>query len=227
MDYTILITLVVLGLSIGSFLNVVILRLNKKSGIIFGKSECPNCKHRLKWYDLVPVASFVLLRGRCRYCNHKISNLYPIVETLTAISFGAYFYFRGLLGVDVLFWDLIMISGLMAILFIDLRELIIPDKIVLPLTILTFFLNLSESDISTRLITALILGSIFAIMYLGSRGQWMGLGDAKLVFLMGLALGYPLGVLSVFVAVWAAALVGIILVIAGKASMKTALPLGT
>lgn len=221
-----MIIFLVLGLSVGSFLNVVILRLDKKKGILLGRSECPKCGHRLRWYDLVPVFSFLLLRGKCRYCKHKISRLYPTVEILTAISFIAYLFFHGLDGPEILL-DLLIISGLIAIAFFDLRELIIPDKIVLPLIILVFFFNLSVTDISVRLITALILGAIFAIMYLGSRGQWIGLGDAKLVFLIGLVLGYPLGVLAVLLSIWTAALIGIILVAVKRATFKTALPLGT
>ncbi len=221
-----MLTLLILGLSIGSFLNVVITRLDKKKGILLGKSECPNCGHRLRWYDLIPVFSFVMLRGKCRYCKRSISRLYPTVEILTAISFAAYLIFRGLGGPGTVV-DLLMISGLIAILFLDLRELVIPDKIVFPLIILAFVFFLSSAEILTRLITALILGLVFAIMYLGSHGRWMGLGDAKLVFLIGLTLSYPLGALAVLLSVWTGALVGITLVAAKKATLKTALPLGT
>lgn len=216
----------VLGFSVGSFLNVVITRLEKKKGMISGRSECPNCGHRLKWFDLVPVVSFILLRGKCRYCRHGISRLYPTVEILTAVSFAAYLNFRGLSGPGTLA-ELLIISGLIAILFFDLREFIIPDKIVFPLIMLAFILNLPASDLSIKLATALVICSLFAIMYLWSSGRWIGLGDAKLVFLIGLLLGYPLGVLAVLFSVWAAAFVGIALVITKKASMKTALPLGT
>lgn len=228
-----------LGLSVGSFLNVVIFRLDKKGGILFGRSECHSCGHIIRWYDMIPVAGFLFLKRRCRHCRQKISLIYPVVETLTAISFLAYVYFRNtFLGVgsralagnsvDIhTIYGLVLIAGLIIIMFSDLLEFIIPDKIVLPLIILVFFFNLSAADISVRLITGLILGAIFAIMYLGSRGRWIGLGDAKLVFLIGLVLGYPLGVLAVLLSVWTAALVGIALVMAKKATLKTALPLGT
>ena len=219
------VTLVV-GLSIGSFLNVVIFRLGKKGGILLGRSECLHCGRTLKWHDLIPVLSFLTLKGKCRYCRRKISLIYPAVEILTAAAFLAYVYLRNTYDIEVIY-GLALISGLIVITFSDLLELIIPDKIVFPLIILAFAFNLAAVDISARLITALVLGSIFAIMYLGSRGRWMGLGDAKLVFLIGLALGYPLGVLAVLLSVWTAALVGIALVTAKKATLKTALPLGT
>jgi leader peptidase (prepilin peptidase) / N-methyltransferase len=225
MTFSAAILVILMGLSVGSFLNVVITRLGKKRGILLGKSECPDCGHRLKWYDLLPVASFLLLRGKCRYCKNRISRLYPAVEILTAVSFAAYFYFRGLTGSDVLI-DLLIISGLVIILVFDLRELLIPDKIVLPLTVVALLFYLPAPDISLRLTTALATGLLFAIMYWMSRGRSIGLGDAKLAFLMGLTLGYPLGALAVLFSVWAAALVGIALIAAKKASMKTALPLG-
>lgn len=214
------------GLCLGSFLNVVIFRLGKKNGILLGGSECPHCGHSLKWQNLIPILSFLALKGKCRYCRRKLSWTYPAVEILTAAAFLAYIYFRNTYDIQVIY-GLALISGLIVITFSDLLELIIPDKIVFPLIILAFAFNLIAVDISARLITGLILGAIFAIMYLGSRGRWMGLGDAKLVFLIGLALGYPLGVLAVLLSVWTAALVGIALVMAKKATLKTALPLGT
>ena len=226
MGYIFFLFVIVLGLSVGSFLNVVLTRLGKKKGILLGSSECPDCKHGLRWYDLIPIVSFLALRGRCRYCKHGISWLYPTLEALTAILFVAYLYFRGLGSLETMS-DLLIISGLIAILFFDLREFIIPDKIVFPLIILAFVAGLTSSDFAARLTTASIIALLFAILYLGSRGRWMGLGDAKLVFLIGLVLGYPLGMLAVLFSVWSAALVGIAMVMAKKASMKTALPLGT
>ena len=226
MDWITIFFILVVGLSVGSFLNVVIFRLDKKGGILFGRSECRSCGHIIRWYDLVPVAGFLLLKRKCRHCGEKISVIYPAVEILTALSFLAYVHFWNTYDIHTMY-GLVLIAGLIVIAFSDLLEFIIPDKIVFPLIILAFVLNLYSEDISARLITAFILGSIFAIMYLGSRGQWLGLGDAKLVFLIGLVLGYPLGVLAVLLSVWTAALVGIALVTAKKATLKTALPLGT
>ena len=226
MDWIITFFILVVGLSVGSFLNVVIFRLDKKGGILFGRSECRSCGHIIRWYDMIPVAGFLLLKRKCRHCGQKISFIYPAVEILTAVSFLAYIYFRNTYDIHTIY-GLVFIAGLIIIMFSDLLEFIIPDKIVFPLIILAFALNLSAADISARLITSLILGAIFAIMYLGSRGRWLGLGDAKLVFLIGMVLGYPLGVLAVLLSVWTAALVGIVLVTAKKATLKTALPLGT
>mgnify|MGYP001595002454 CR=1 FL=1 len=226
MGYILTTVILLLGLSIGSFLNVVIFRLDKKSGILFGRSECQSCGHIIKWYDIVPIVGFLFLKGRCRHCRQKISQIYPAVEIVTALSFFAYFYFRSVTNIGS-FYELTLISGLVAIAFFDLLDFIIPDKIVFPLIILAFVFNLNAPDMLIKLATALTIGSLFAIIYLGSRGRWMGLGDAKLVFLIGLMFGYPLGVLAVLLSIWTAALVGIALIAVKKATLKTALPLGT
>lgn len=209
----------------GSFLNVIIFRLDKKAGIFRGRSECRGCKNVLKWYDLIPIVSFLILQGRCRYCKKNISRIYPSVEIITAISFWAYFYFRGFTAGSI--YDLILISAFVALLFFDLLYFLIPDKIIFPLIVLALIYNFTTPDFENRLATALVLSAIFAIMHIASRGRWMGLGDAKLVFLIGMVFGYPLGALAVLLSVWTAALIGAGLVATKKATLKTALPLGT
>ena len=226
MDWIITFFTLVVGLSVGSFLNVVIFRLDKKGGILLGRSECPHCNRALRWHDLIPVLSFLTLKGKCRYCRRKISRTYPAVEILTALAFLAYIHFQNTYDIRVIY-ELALISGLIVILFSDLLELIIPDKIVFPLIALAFTFKLQVGNLQANLITAFIVGSIFAIICLGSQGKWMGLGDAKLVFLIGLVLGYPLGVLAILLSVWTAALVGMALVSTKRATLKTALPLGT
>jgi len=226
MEYVLIIFFLILGLSIGSFINVILFRLGKKDGIFLGRSSCLNCNNFLKWYDLIPILSFFIIRGRCRHCKYKVSKLYPIIETTTAISFVAYFYFRGLSGLGTLF-ELLVMSGFIAILFFDLLEFTIPDKIVLPLIIFSFFLSLMTPDFQARMITALTIGFLFAIIYLASQGRWMGLGDAKLVLLIGFVLSYPHGILAILISIWLAALVGMALILIKKATLKTALPLGT
>lgn len=225
MDWLTAIIIIIFGLSVGSFLNVVIFRLDKKAGIFWGRSECRECKNVLKWYDLIPILSFLILWGRCRYCKKNISRVYPFVEIITAISFWAYFYFRSFTAGSI--YDLVLISALIVLLFFDLLYLLIPDKIIFPLIVLTLVYNFEMPDFESRLATALVLSAIFAIMHIVSRGRWMGLGDAKLVFLIGVVFGYPLGVLSVLLSVWTAALIGVGLIAAKKATLKTALPLGT
>jgi prepilin signal peptidase PulO-like enzyme (type II secretory pathway) len=218
-----------IGLSIGSFLNVVIFRLDKKGGILNGRSECPKCLKQLNWYDLFPVLSFVFLNGRCRNCKNKISLIYPLTELITAFCLLFFYLFHEqTFGVTDFYFSLIIVS-FVSLIFFDYLFFLIPDKIILPLTITTILFNyfFRQPEFLGLLLSALVLGGIFAIMHLVSRGVWLGLGDAKLVFLIGLALGYPLGYLSVILSIWIAALVGIGLMILGLANRKTALPFGS
>lgn len=221
----------IIGLNIGSFLNVVIFRLDKKSGILTGRSECPRCLKQLKWYDLFPVVSYVFLAKKCRYCKTGISFVYPLVELLTAFSFVFIYlsYVNGSISLAMSIFNILIISAFISLIFFDYLYLLIPDRVILPLIILSLLFNyfFRQSEFITLLLSALTMSSIFAIMYLVSKGEWVGLGDAKLLFLIGLVLGYPLGFLSMIFSVWIAALVGIGLMISGRANRKTALPFGS
>ncbi len=220
-----------IGLSVGSFLNVVIFRLNKKGGLLTGRSECPKCLKQLRWYDLFPVVSYISLAGKCRYCKKSISLIYPFVELLTAFSFVVFyisFLNQPVSLVTALFY-ILTISAFILIIFFDYLYFLIPDKIILPLTILAILFNyfFRRPEFMTLLLSALTLGGIFAIIHTVSNGNWIGFGDAKLLFLIGLVLGYPLGFLSMIFSIWIAALVGIGLMLSGKATRKTALPFGS
>lgn len=120
---TLLIT--IYGLIIGSFLNVCIYRIPRDESIAWPGSHCPKCSHRLSWYDNIPLFSWIFLGGRCRYCKESISKQYPIVEALNAILY-IIMYFKFGFTVDFIFYSLLS-SVLLAIIFIDLQEMIIPD----------------------------------------------------------------------------------------------------
>lgn len=220
-----------IGLCVGSFLNVIIFRLDKKAGAFTGRSECPKCEKQLKWYDLFPVISYISLAGKCRYCKTGISFVYPLVELLTAFSFIAFYisFINHPVSLAIALFDIVTISAFISIIFFDYLYFLIPDKIILPLTILAILFNyfFRRPEFMTLLLSALFMGGIFAIIHVVSRGKWVGFGDAKLLFLIGLALGYPLGVLSMILSVWLAALVGIVLIALGRANRKTALPFGS
>lgn len=146
MIYIYLTIIFILGLVIGSFLNVVIFRLETEEKIVNDRSKCPNCKHILSWKDLLPVLNYISLKGRCRYCQKKISIQYPLVELITASFFVFIFshffittekYF----AVNILFY-LFIISVFIVISVYDLRHYIIPDKIIYPAVVISIFYNL-------------------------------------------------------------------------------------
>ena len=218
-----------LGSCVGSFLSVLVSRLDRKSGIIIGRSECPKCNGHLAWYDLIPIISIILLRFRCRKCKSRIALMYPAIEIVTGIVFVAIYIQFIQLGWFLFVINLAIASLLISLIFFDYLYFIIPDKIVVLILALTLFLNIlsRKDDLLITFITGLIIAGVFAIMYLVSQGTWIGLGDIKLIFTIGFLLGYPNGFIAIVSSVWLAALVGLGLLIAKKATPKTAIPFGS
>ncbi len=225
------------GLCIGSFLNVVICRLPEKKSIAKGRSACPHCKENLKARDLVPLLSFLLLKGKCRQCHKKISWQYPLVEFFT----GAIFVFLAwhhladqVLANPFFFRDLVFAAGLIVIFTTDLRFYLILDAVTIPLAVFAFAVNfflLSTSanylQVAMNLIIAgAVGGGIFLLQHLISKGKWVGAGDIRLGVLMGFMLGWPSIGVALFLAYIAGAVVGIILVICKKKKMQSQLPFG-
>jgi len=334
-----------LGLVIGSFLNVVIFRTEKEKDF-GGRSYCPKCKKKLLWYDNIPLLSYLILNGRCRFCRKRISSQYPFVEMLTALAFfgsayllfnnllndwlGHYFGIAGLmtflsrygagpslasLNFELKFFELFflwtMSSILIVILVYDLKHMLIPDSFIFagvitatfyniladallliavipknlsfilevtglakkyspgeffPLSVsaflgwepenfyvkvvhlksyfpsqvfvpdsattvaerpLQFFLTfLSESRLGSGLIAGLIAAFVFFLIVYFSNETWMGMGDVKLIFFLGLLLGFFKTAVALFLAFELGAILGIVLILSGRAKMKTALPFG-
>lgn len=239
--------LFVFGLITGSFLNVVIHRLRNGRNIIFGRSFCPQCRTQLRWYDLVPVLSFIYLRGCCRYCRKKISWQYPIVEVFSGLiwilvfsknfdNFQFPIFNFQLLNI---IYQIFIFSTLLVIAVYDYKWKIIPDKIIYPAIAATLIFNLfnvltfQNLEISKFLnfeifkylnleifIWPLFIASIaflffFSIFYF-SKGRAMGLGDAKLAFLIGLFLSPLLVGIAFTSAFIIGAAFGIILIGLGK-----------
>jgi len=230
----------IFGLIIGSFLNVVIFRLNTQK-TFGGRSICLSCQHQLSWYELIPLFSFVFLRGRCKNCKTKISIQYPIVEFTVGLIFALLFVkFQDVFFSDVFIFSLtyayyaIMFSLLVVIATYDIRHKIIPDVLSVVFGILAFvglFLfkdYIFSVHVPTLLefLSGLMIATPFALLWLVSRGSWMGLGDAKLA----VGLGWLFGIYSAFsgivIAFWIGAIVGIILIIFSKKyGMKSEIPL--
>ena len=217
-------TVFLLGLVVGSFLNCVIYRMEKGESFLLGRSHCPYCNHKLGLLDLIPIVSFLFLRGKCRYCQEKISLQYPLVELLTGFIFLLIFYFQFSL---VQFFFLLAISALLIIVFVyDLKHYLIPDKVVYSAIVLTFIYLIFSTFRLDHLWSALALAGFFLAIVLISREKWMGMGDVKLGFLMGLLLGWPDVIAALFLAVFIGAIIGIGLIIMGKKGMKSEVPFG-
>ncbi|MGA2418051.1 MAG: prepilin peptidase [Candidatus Staskawiczbacteria bacterium] len=220
------------GLVIGSFLNCVIYRLEQKKSLN-GRSFCPDCRHKLSWQDLFPVFSFLFLKGKCRYCHKKISIQYPLVETAAAILFLIIFItfpqhtIYNILNTIFLFY---IASSLIIIFVYDLKNYIIPDKILFPAIIITFVYNFFPTyniqHTIYNIIAAISASAFFLIIFLASKGKWMGLGDVKLAFLMGLLLGMPNIFVALFLAFFFGAIIGVILMVLEKKSLKSEIPFG-
>ncbi|MDD5638936.1 MAG: prepilin peptidase, partial [Candidatus Pacebacteria bacterium] len=190
----------ILGLFIGSFLNSIIYRLENNLPFPLTYSFCPYCHHRLHSLDLIPVLSFLMLKGKCRYCGKKISFQYPIVEMLTGFIFFFIFKFVSMnqLSVFDLIYYLTVSSFLIIIFVYDFKNFIIPDKYLFPLILTVFAYLLFQyfkfnnlNILLNSLIGALISLIFFLIIYLISSGKYLGFGDVKFSFFMGLFLGYP------------------------------------
>ncbi len=192
------------GLIVGSFLNVVILRRGVQG--LGGRSACPRCGHGLAWYDLVPVFSWLSLRGRCRYCASAVSVQYPLVEAATGLLFAALFAAPFPVGIGYrIAWCLIA-AILVCIFVYDLRHTIIPDSWAYAFALLAFVtMPLLFSALTPRELPIwpffvagpLAALPIFALWAL-SRGEWMGFGDVKLSLGIGWLLGPTAGLFAVF-----------------------------
>ena len=232
--YILLIFLFIFGAFFGSFLNVVVDRLPRKETVIKGRSHCEVCKKELVWYDLIPLFSFLLLRGKCRYCHKKLSLYYPIIEFSTAIMFAAMYlwvseiYHLPFLVYHLIYY-LIIISAFIVVFFEDLRFGVIPDKAVFPVIILSlfYFLILSPQSLIGNLLSAVGTGTFFLILFLVTKGKGMGFGDVKLSFLLGLILGFPRIVPALYLAFLTGAIFGLILILwRKKRSLKETIPFG-
>lgn len=219
---------VIVGLILGSFLSVLLDRWPHLRGAGTGRSHCPHCKHVLAWYDLVPLVSWSALRGRCRYCGEPVSALYPVLELTMAGVLGLSAYISGFPSL----WyatDYLILFALVSLFFFDFKYRVLPDFILVPLLIVVAARLFSERPdlLINGFATAAALSGLWGALYLISRGRWLGLGDVKLAFVLGLLFGYPGAVGVMMIAVWSGALAGIGLVLAHRAHGKTPIPFGS
>ena len=234
----------VLGLIIGSFLNVVIYRINTKRSF-GGRSACMSCQSKLSWYELIPLFSFLSLKGRCLNCKTKISIQYPLVELLSGLIFALLFLkFQDVFFSNVLIFSFayvyyaIIFSILLVIAVYDLKHKIIPDILSFIFGALAFvglfFFNSSSLPLASagwaqasfyihipsilEFLSGVFIALPFALFWLISGGRWMGLGDAKLALGIGWLLGFTSALSGLAVAFWSGAIIGVTLVIFSKNS---------
>lgn|SRR5699024_7179345 len=225
MDTMLILLFFLLGLIFGSFFNVVGMRIPQKQPFVNTRSFCPQCSHQLKWYELIPVLSYILQRGKCSCCQENISLLYPAIELITGVLFAFCYIETGL--APELLTALFFISMLMIILVSDIRYMLIPNKILLfflPLFIIMRVIQPLEpwwSPIAGALTGVLIL----AVIILVSRGG-MGAGDMKLFGLLGIVLGLEKTFLTLFLSCAIGAVIGLGLLLFKVIDRKQPVPFG-
>ena len=214
------------GLAVGSFLNVLIDRLPKGENIVWGRSRCDYCKKTLRWYELVPIASWVFQGGRCRRCHRRLRLQYPLVEFATGVAYvGTYVAVSGF-GARFFAW-LVIVSAGIVITVTDFRHRIIPDSMLVVSGVAAIFLQSAHrSHIPMVLISGAGAAAFFYLLYKLTRGKGMGFGDVKLAGVLGVLLGYPWIIIGVYAAFLTGATYGVILMILGEAGMKSRVAFG-
>ena len=222
-----------LGASIGSFAYAFAFRFPRKSDWIFGKSQCDECGKRLFWYELVPLASFIIQKGKCRNCLKFIGWGYLFSELFMSLSF-LFLWNSFIIGPRHDYMDLLFRGAFLIFFFIialiDLKYFIIPDKLLILGGILAVGFGLYSGpnfSVLNSVMTALIVGGIFFLVWLVSKGKWIGFGDVKFILLIGFLFGFPGTVFIFYIAVFMGVVVSIYLLILKKANRKTPLPFGT
>jgi prepilin signal peptidase PulO-like enzyme (type II secretory pathway) len=238
--------LFILGLCFGSFANVLIDRTQRGESIR-GNSKCDFCGYKLKWYDNIPIMSFLFLKGRCRKCGKKLSWQYPLVEFFTGVVFVltyfALFAEEGVVLFDWVFWMeavyyFLVIYILFVVLVWDLKYMIIPDFIVLIGISATFlfeiyrsfeancFLQNIDCPLLGGLLGALAIGGFFRVLYFVSGGRWIGGGDVKIGFWLGFLVKIKMAYFFILFAYLSGALFAVFLLIFSKKKMKSQIPFG-
>lgn len=235
--------LFVLGAVVGSFLNVVSIRWPENRSIS-GRSLCGRCSRQLPWFDLIPVVSFFLLHGRCRFCRERVSWQYPLVEILSGILFvfvGWYFFAVGIPTSFISYFNLALqlffVSLFLVIAVTDFRSFLILDRllmillfgVVVYLVKSVFFLSPDVyiySFLIPRLIGSIVVSGFLLLAWLISQGRWIGFGDVKYTAVLGLLLGFPNILVAFLLGTFSGLIVGLSLLGAGKKQWGDRLPFG-
>lgn len=226
----------VAGLFVGSFLNVVVERLRAGTDFIKGRSRCPHCSKELGPLELIPLLSWLWQKGRCKKCDKSISIQYPLAEVFTGALFGlSYLALQPTNPLDVALFGiwLYVLSSFIILTIYDLKWYLLPDRVLLPLIAPALLLAAihayaagSWQVVVGPAVAALLFGGGFYALAAVSKGRWMGGGDIKLAFVMGLLLGLQKTLLAMFVAFNVAAVIGVILILSGRKKRSDLIPFG-
>lgn len=226
MSLSIALLIFIIGLLVGSFLNVVIYRMDDLRTILITRSHCPKCKKEIKWFDLIPFISFFLLKTRCRNCGKSISWQYPLVELGTALLFVCIYLHFGLNSYSIL---LLLLSCFLIVIFVyDLLYSIIPDEILWPAAIIwaIYLIFTGANSMLASLYGLIIAVGFLGGIYLLGRGKWMGLGDVKLAVLLGMMTPFPDIFITLFFAFIIGSIYGLLQVAYHQKTLKSELPFG-
>lgn len=226
-----IIFIILIGLAWGSFLNVVIYRIPAEMSLLAPPSTCPACKKRIKFYDNIPVVSYLVLRGKCRHCSHKISFSYFLVEILTP---AAFLLLHARFGLGLHFFAVCLFTSALIVLgFIDFKHQILPDKITFPMMALGLIYSFLRKDMtSLQALLGAAVGAGFLLVvygayYLIRKKEGLGLGDVTMMIVVGLFLGWLKTLLTLVLASFAGALIGVSFMFIKKKNLQYALPYGT
>lgn len=216
------------GLLFGSFSNVLIDRIESGESVLWGRSHCDYCKKTLRWYELVPVVSFIIQLGKCRRCHHPLSLQYPLIELATALGY-VWLYATIPFGIAYIAAAAIL-SASIVILVADYKYRIIPDEMVVigSIAAMVYLLVTGQHSYNILLHIASAVGAVafFYALWFGTKGKGMGFGDVKLSAMLGLILGYPGILFALYTAFLTGAMVGVILILTKNKTLKSKIAFG-
>jgi len=219
-----LIIVLLFGILIGSFLNVCIYRIPRKEDIVYTPSHCMSCGNKIKWYDLVPIFSWLALGGKCRYCKAKLSKQYPIIEMTNGVAYMGIFYILGFNSEAFLIS--ILFSALLVASMIDFKWKIIPNGIVIFLLVAgIIYMMVFSKTFSDSLIGFLAVSVPLFLVNIITKGQ-MGMGDVKLMAVSGLIIGWQHILLALMIGSIIGSIIGLSLIVLKVTSRKEQIPFG-
>jgi prepilin signal peptidase PulO-like enzyme (type II secretory pathway) len=218
----------ILGICLGSFVSAFSWRYPRSISVIKGRSLCPNCKHRINWYDNIPLLSYIFLGGKCRNCKKPISWRYPLIELSTGIGFLVIFRLTGDIGLAAIAVYFALFCLLELIFIIDLEHQIIPDDFIFVglAGIIFYTILFTPASFFPALFSGLLVATLLMLVHLFTKGRGMGLGDVKFAVLGGMLVGLNLSLIWLFVAFLTGGLAGIILILSRRAGLKDKIAFG-